>query len=123
MQACPPKCSLIVAMQYRRRDAFYNRLLFGMLTNGWMQAYSPYTENETNDAILSGWPHFNCSWLVVLASPFPLLLLVAVAPPLSVLIVVVAHALADCFFLLVLFSSVFFLSLYPMYYIYYKYYR
>ena len=37
-QAESPQCSLIVAMKCNRRDDFYNRLLFGMLTNGGMQA-------------------------------------------------------------------------------------
>ena len=39
------------------------------------------------------------------------------------LLVAAAHALVDCFFLLVPISFVSFLSLYTMYYIYYKYYR
>ena len=38
-QAESPQCSLIVAMRCNRRDDFYNRPLFGMLTNGGMQTY------------------------------------------------------------------------------------
>ena len=42
---------------------------------------------------------------------------------LVLLLVAAAHALVDCFFLLVPISFVSFLSLYTMYHIYYKYYR
>ena len=49
--------------------------------------------------------------------PLPLVVACGCCPFLSVLVVVAAHALADCFLSLILLSSVFFLSLYSMYYI------
>ena len=138
-------------------------------------------ENETNDRILSGWPHFPCLLFVVTAHPSLACCLWVVAcrpfvacycgsipllisrgggllpnaygyyrwykgrmrrrpiklrkvvwmmqgcrgghTSLVLLLVAAAHALVDCFFLLVPISFVSFLSLYTMYYIYYKYYR